>query len=370
MAPPGADVMPRRNALLLLGIVGSLMGLAACQSGAPLREREAARPVDAAMPSLAEARPVAGSSSASAPDASAGPRVARRVAVSGLSFGQPIAKEVPDAVHPKGTIVALAWGMGGSDRAGLVEIDVSTGNELRRSAFTVNGGAYVSREGDAIHVASVSDGALLWVTTDLALNETRRVSTKKGAFTGSDLDLLAFEVIDRKAFVVNGSHGAAVEVFDAAGKRLARHDCNAGVGTLRHLTIERAGALAVVGGLVSAEGAVACAVRVDGGGVPLRRTHSAVASFFTHDGKAYVQDPEQTRRLDSALAATGPAIADPRSCDDPRSPCGPSRCESGVSGDAALEMFMMSDVLVLRTVGCCGGPPGGLFFCDHPLKGN
>ncbi len=360
--------MTTRKTLCLLGVVGSLIGAEACQSGAPLREREAARPVDPATPPRGEARPVPSSSSAGAPDASTGTRVARRVAVAGLSFGQPIAQAQPDPVHPKGTIVALAWGMGGSERAGLIEIDVSTGNELRRSAFTVNGGAYVSREGDAIHVAAVADGALLWVTTDLALNETRRVSTKKGASTGGGLELLGFAVIEGKAFVVNASHGAAVEVFDAAGKRLARHDCNADVGTLRHLTIERAGALAVVSGLVSTEGAVACAVRVDGGGAPLRRTHSAVASFFTHDGKVYVQDPEQTRRLDSALTATGPAIADPRSCDDPRSACGPSRCESGVSGDAALQMFMMSDVLVLRTVGCCGGPPGGLFFCDHPLK--
>lgn len=366
MVPRGADVMTQRKFLCALGIVASLMGADACQSAAP--RREASRSVKAVMPSLADARPVPSTSSASGPDASTETRAARRVAVPGLSFGQPIAHAPPDAVHPKGTLVALAWGMGGSESAGLVEIDVGTGNELRRSAFTVNGVAYVSREGDAIHVAAVQDGALVWVTTDLALNETRRVSTKKGASTRRGLDLLGFAVIDGKAFVVNASHGAAVEVFDAQGKRLASHDCNADVGMLRHLTIERAGSLAVVGGLVSAEGAVACAVRIDGGGAPLRRTHSAVSSFFTHDGKVYVQDPDQTRRLDLALAATGPAIPDPRSCDDPHGRCGPSRCESGVSGDAALQMFMMSDVLVVRTVGCCGGPPGGLFFCDHPLK--
>jgi TPR repeat protein len=54
-------------------------------------------------------------------------------------------------------------------------------------------------------------------------------------------------------------------------------------------------------------------------------------------------------------------------CSNPWSSCS-ARCTSGVTGEATVQKLMISDVLILRTVGCCGGPPGGLFFCDPSAR--
>jgi hypothetical protein len=330
-----------------------MAGIAACQGGAPV-------PESPTLPAV-----VTASAAAPPPVASvAVPTEARKIEIAGLRLADPVPGQRPGGAHPKGTVIALAYGVGGKDAVGLVELDVATGAESKRSKVTVEGRARLVREGDAIHVAAASSsGAFVWVTVDLSLDEQHRVAPTKAPASVDERSLVGFAVLDGRAAIVGSARGAVVELIDDKGKTLAKHDCKASVGMLADTRIERAGGVALIDGLLVDQSPLACGFRIDGTGAPLRKKHARADSFFAHDGAFYANAAGEIHRLDAALAATDPAVPDPRPCSDPRAACAKS-CAAGVGGEATMQSLMMADVLVLRTMGCCGGPPGGLFFCD------
>lgn len=348
-----------KQTLRSLGLVAVIVGAAACRrSTAAPREH----PAIVAVTSSASAR----RASATAPLPSATPaavarsKKARRIEVAGLDLGDLVAGQQPGAAHPKGTVIALGHAERGRGSVRLVEIDVATGTEVKRSKVTVDGTVRLVREGDALHIGAASNSSFIWLTMDLGLEETRRITPKTNPTPDGLRTFEAFTVLGGNAVIVSSARGAVATILDEHGKTLARHDCRANVHMHGLVELQKTGSLAIIVGLVSGDAALACGVHGDGTGGPIRNKLTGLV--FTHDGVAYTSGAE-IHRLDRALSPVGPAIPDPRPCSDPRSSCA-TACADGVSGDAAVDMLMMSDVLVVRTVGCCGGPPGGLFFCD------
>lgn len=342
-----------------LGVVASLLVATGCrQTPASEVHPQVIALASSSASSARSAEPAP--SAAPARDASA-PTNARRIEIAGFLLGDPVAGREPTAAHPKGTVIALAQPPRRGSATGVVEIDVATGTEVTRSKVTVDGAARLVREGDAIHVGAASTASFVWSTMDLALQETRRITPKTRPLV-DEHSFEGFAVVGDDAVVVSSARGIVAEILDGNGKTLARHDCKANMATHGLVTVHGAGGLTIVGGLVTDSSALVCGFRSDGSGAPIRSKLALDGHVFTHDGVAYAREAE-IHRLDGSLARTGPAIADPRPCSDPRSSCG-TMCTRGVTGDAALRAFVVSDVQVLQTVGCCGGPGGGLFFCD------
>lgn len=345
-----------------LRVVTAFLGLAACRPTTNTPGEHPAHPPIVSPTSAASAEaPSASAAPPPAASATAPPsKAARRIEITDVQLADPVAGQQPGAVHSKGTVIALAHGKTARGSVGVVEIDVASGTEVKRSKITLEGRAHLVREDDTIHVAAATASSFVWATMNLALEETRRVTPKASPATESDFE--AFAVLRANAVVVSSARGATAAVLDGQGKTLARHDCKANVPARGFVEVVRAGGLVIVDGLVADASPVACAFRSDGSGTPIRKKLAPFITLFAHDGVAYANGAE-IHRLDGSLDARGPAIADPRSCRDPHSSCA-ARCASGVTGEATAQRLMMSDVLVLRTVACCGGAPGGLFFCD------
>lgn len=367
--------MPTSGRLAIVSFVGCLLGAAlasACRttSTAPSDRSSPSGSLDAA-PRVAPPPDAAPSASASA-SSTPGEKPARPLGADGLSLGDIVTGAEPGPAHPKGTIVAVGWGAGKDDSVRLVEIDVANGREVKRSAPLAGFGTstvLVHREGDSFHLATTKGTSLVWLTANRELGEVKRVTTKPGPSNAGEPSLMDFVVIGGRAFVVVESHGAKVLVVEKSGATLATHDCHANVrpGGPSSILV-RVGGLVVASGLIDNEAhLLACGVRIDGAGKPLvRKLPGPISGIFVHDGVAYVEDLD-VKRLDDGLAATGPAIPDPRRCSERPSDCTASsiaqRC-SGLGGEGVSRMVTSGGAWVLHTVGCCGGPPGGVFVCE------
>lgn len=128
-----------------------MAGIAACQGGAPVPESPTIPAVVSASATPAPAPPPPPPPQVAPPPVAslAVPTEARKIEIAGLRLADPVSGQRPAGAHPKGTVVALAYGVGGKDSVGLVELDVATGAETKRSKVTVEARARLVREGDA-----------------------------------------------------------------------------------------------------------------------------------------------------------------------------------------------------------------------------
>ncbi|MBS2017056.1 MAG: hypothetical protein JST00_29485 [Deltaproteobacteria bacterium] len=362
----------RAPSIALLVLAASLAACRATPSPRASNGNEADAAVDVARPPEqgATATIPTGSAPAAVP-----PKNRARPLGDG-ALGDILVGEPPSGAHPKGTVVAVAIDGGKSESAGLVEIDVATGNEVKRSrtlVTAVSAGVLTAREGDDVHVIAMQGSSIVWVTATRALAESHRLVTKpSGVITAGTARLLDFAVVGGKAFVAVDSSGVKVLVVDARGGVLATHDCHAFArpgGSTSSLL--RVGPWVVVPDLIDDKaGGVLCGVRADATGKPLVRKLGFTLGVFTHGGVTYVEG-ESLRRLDDTLTPTGDAVADPRRCGERAEDCTPSEVAAhcdGLSGEGVAKMVSFGTVRVLRTLGCCGGPPGGVFVCEGPPR--
>lgn len=365
--------MSRSDRLAIVSFVGCLLGASlasACRTtGSPPADSSSPNASLDAASRVAPSPDAAPSESASSTPAK---KPARSLGADGLSLGDIVTGAEPGSAHPKGTIVAVGWAEGKGDRVRLVEIDVATGAEVKRSAPLESFGTsnvLAHHEGESIHLVTTKGTSLVWLTANRELGEVKRVTTKPGPGNAGEPSLMDFVVIGGRAFVVVESNGAKVLVVDKSGAAIATHDCHANVrpGGPSSILV-RVGGLAVASGLIDNEAnLLACGVRIDGTGKPIvRKLPGPFSDIFVHDGVGYVEDVD-VKRLDDTLAATGPAIPDPRRCSERPSDCTTSniaeRC-SGLGGDGVSRVVTSGGAWVLRTFGCCGGPPGGVFVCE------
>jgi hypothetical protein len=213
------------------------------------------------------------------------------------------------------------------------------------------------RDGDQIHLGAQSDDAFLWITLDAVLSEVRRTSLPgMGRKTLTD-HYDAFGVHDGYAIVV--THSATAHVFDGKGRRTGVHSC----APLSFLgfTFGRIGfadGRALVLNLQDKQRNTAlCGFRVDGTGA------TTIAAYSTGDEVVELGDRLYVHRqdgsfftLDAALRPQGHAV------DDPRPILPKAHCR--VTGDVERrDVWAWEGTDIVLTGQCCGGQPGGLFFC-------
>jgi len=298
--------------------------------------------------------------------------LARPLAIAGLSLGDIVAGEPPGPSHPKGTIVAAAYEGAREDHVGLVEIDIATGHEVRRTGLLVTvgvSGVFFHRDGEGIHLVTTNGASIVWLTLTGALAEKRRILTTPSRAGAAEPLLIDATVIDGRAIVFVDSRGVKALVIDDRGATLATHDCHADAPVGPTPGLRRVGDLVVETGLVGDDASkVICGARIDGKGKAIvRKLDGPFGEIFVRDGVAYATGAADVRRLDEALAPTGPTVPDPRRCGERASDCEPSeiaaRCE-GLSGVGVTRAVPMGGAWVVRTFGCCGSTPGGVFVCE------
>lgn len=330
-----------------------------CFVPAPPRSRQDAAPTgsrEAAGATAARAELAAGAPAASAiPDRA--PAFARmaRAEVPGVELVRYEPWGDASAAHPRGTVVALGFE---GQTPWLVEVDVATATPVGRQSPRVPPGSRIeiTRSGDRLHAGIQEDHTFEWITYDSSLVERRRV-----ALPGMGKEDLHESY---SGFGVEGGHAVVVTqdgrayVFDEHGIRGAKHDCRplSAVANARP-TVAYANGLAVIQHLTAEDVRPAlCAFRPDGRGATLKSALETTDSVFELDGALYLRSSNSlVRQLDGNLRPTDPPIA------DPRAPLPPERC--AVTGDVVVKDEWRGGVDIVLTAWCCGGEPGGLFFC-------
>jgi hypothetical protein len=286
----------------------------------------------------------------------------------GLELARVTLWHEPSAAHPRGTVLALGYTK--ESVPWFVEVDIATTATIARYPIDAppHNRIELSRVGDSLHAVILGDQALVWATWDLALSAPRRVvlpgmAQTFGADRGYDR-YSGFGVVG--ADVVVAGHNGISYVFDERGKRLATYDCAPfSFGAQTQATVLSVGALVVIAGFVHKEREGLCAFRLD-------RPGTSTATYGRDEGEpAYFAGalylmsrrigtpPEDAqldfRKLGDDLRPIETPVADPR----PRLPL--ARCR--VTGDIVHEDVWAWGVDVVLTGWCCGGDPGGLFFC-------
>lgn len=358
-------------ALALAFVFGSMSFLGCRTTSSGQRAEQSDARADASVAVLPDGAPTSAPPAASS---SGAPKKVRARAL-GSKLGDFVIGAEPGPEHPQGTIVAVEFGSGDAGgRAGLTEVDVATGREVRQTGplVSVSGVVRLYRDRDAFHLFTVEGTSLVWITTSRELKVSARVTKPSGGSGAAEARLVDAAVVDGRAFVVleqNGgaSNGVKVRVLDPRGTLLATHDCRAHAPVGDSSILRRVGGLVVVTELRDDEATpILCGIRAVGTGAPIvRKVPEAPIGVFVRDGVAYVEG--EIRRLDENFKPTGPVLDDPRSCPDRPADCDSSEsvrhCE-GMGGDAIATRLRSGNAWVIRTLGCCGGPPGGVFACE------
>ena len=286
--------------------------------------------------------------------------VARRLVLDGISLGDFVRGREPTAEHPHGTLFALGYTRRG---AYLLELDLASGAEIARAS--VGGTHTITREGDTVYVAWAEGGAVNVQAFDLARPSSHRVQ-QLGALKNDEV-LHWFHVVAGHPVVVgrssvsnDGRATAAAAVFDAEGKRLARHDCrDVPLGGPGEAIVVAHGYVVIRSIGVDTE-SPACGFEADGAPRTVHAKHPGGSFNLEQKDKMLLWEPDiGAWELDDDLRpSTRPVILDEPPHADSLDAC------SGITAPQQAGERMWG-LIVVRAENCCASDePDGIFLCD------